>query len=66
VLFGELYARHDRAIEDLRKAFVGATAKIHDALDERQRARLADLIESGPRFGGGGFGRGFYRSRWSW
>jgi hypothetical protein len=59
VLFGELYARHDRTLEDLRKAFVGAGARIHDALDERQRARLADLIEAGPgawrrpRFGGG-------------
>ncbi|HVR60464.1 MAG TPA: hypothetical protein VMU50_01120 [Polyangia bacterium] len=61
VLFGELYARHDRALEALRKAFVGATAKVHEALDERQRARLADLIESGPRVG-----RGFYRPRWSW
>jgi hypothetical protein len=46
-LFGELYARHDRALEELRKAFVGAGAKIHDALDERQRARLADMIEAG-------------------
>ncbi len=58
VLFGELYARHDRALEELRRSFVGATAKVHEALDERQRARLADLIESGPR--------GFYRPRWSW
>lgn len=66
VLFGELYARHDRAIEELRKAFVGATARIHEALDERQRARLADIIESGPRWGGGGWGRGFYRSRGNW
>jgi hypothetical protein len=48
VLFGELYARHDRELEDLRKAFVGAGARVHEALDERQRARLADLIERGP------------------
>jgi hypothetical protein len=47
VAMGELYARHDRALEELRKAFVGAGAKIHDALDEEQRARLAKLIESG-------------------
>jgi hypothetical protein len=58
VLFGELFARHDGALTDLRKAFVGMGARIHDALDERQRARLADLIESGPgawrpRFRGG-------------
>jgi hypothetical protein len=49
VLFGELYARHDRGLEELRKAFVGAGAKVHDALDERQRARLADLIEAAGR-----------------
>jgi hypothetical protein len=50
VLLGELYARHDRSLEDLRKAFVGMGARIHDALDDRQRARLADLIEAGPGF----------------
>lgn len=66
VLFGELYARHDRAIEDLRRAFVGATAKVHEALDEKQRARLADIIESGPRFFGRGWGRGFGRRHGSW
>jgi len=56
VLLGELFARHDRALEDVRKAFVGFMAKTHDALDEQQRARLADLIEKGPRFWRGGFG----------
>lgn len=48
VLLGELFARHDTALENLRKAVVGALAKTHLALDERQRLRLADLIESGP------------------
>jgi hypothetical protein len=48
VLFGELFARHDSALTDVRKAFIGMGARIHDALDEKQRARLADLIESGP------------------
>jgi len=56
VLLGELFARHDRALEDVRKAFVGFMAKTHDALDEEQRARLAELIEKGPRFWRGGFG----------
>jgi hypothetical protein len=69
VMFGELFARHDRSLEELRKAFVGAGAKVHDALDERQRARLADLIEQGPwgwrRGGGGGWGgRGGWGRRW--
>jgi hypothetical protein len=50
VLFGEMFARHDAALEALRKAGVGAIAKVHDALDERQRARLADMIEAGPGF----------------
>ncbi len=56
VLLGELFARHDRAIEDVRKAFVGFMAKTHDALDQEQRARLAELVEKGPRFWRGGFG----------
>jgi hypothetical protein len=54
VLFGEMFARHDAALEQLRKASVGAMAKVHDALDEKQRARLADLIERGPGFFRGG------------
>jgi LTXXQ motif family protein len=52
VLFGELFARHDEALEKGRKAFIGAAAKIHDALDERQRERLADIVERGPRWWG--------------
>jgi hypothetical protein len=48
VLFGEMFARHDAALDTLRKAAIGAVAKVHDALDERQRARFADIIESGP------------------
>jgi hypothetical protein len=55
VLFGEMFARHDAALEKLRKAGIGAVAKVHDALDERQRARFADLIESGPGAFRGGF-----------
>lgn len=47
---GELFARHDGAIEAARKDLVGAIAKVHDVLDERQRARLADLIERGGPF----------------
>jgi hypothetical protein len=50
VLLGELYARHDRSIENARKALVGFMAKVHDALDEEQRGRLAELVEKGPRF----------------
>jgi Spy/CpxP family protein refolding chaperone len=67
VVMGELYARHDTAIETLRKAFVGTAARIHDALDEKQRARLADMIESGPRaFFGRWPGGGYARPAWSW
>jgi hypothetical protein len=54
-LFGEIFSRHDVAIEELRRAVVGALARAHEALDERQRARLADLVQDGPF--GGGFGR---------
>jgi len=54
VLFGEMFGRHDAALESLRKSAVGALAKVHDALDDKQRARLAELIESGPGFFRGG------------
>jgi Heavy-metal resistance len=65
-LFGELFARHDGAIEELRKAFVGMGAHIHDSLDERQRARLADLIEAGPGRWGRGWRRGGGDAAMSW
>jgi len=51
VSLGEQFARHDTVIEDARKAFVGLVAKLHDALEPEQRARLADLLDRGPRFG---------------
>jgi hypothetical protein len=50
---GEVSAKATAAAESMRSATAGALGKIHDALDERQRNMLADLIESGP----GGFGR---------
>lgn len=46
---GELFARHDSALDGLRKAFVGMTIKVHETLDDDQRERLARLIEAGPR-----------------
>jgi hypothetical protein len=49
-LLGDVFARHDSAIEALRKSAVGAFAKVHEALDEGQRQRVADFIESGPGF----------------
>jgi hypothetical protein len=57
-MLGELFARHDAAIEAMRKAVVGALARIHDALDEQQRARLADFLERNPDFFGGTEGHG--------
>jgi uncharacterized membrane protein len=59
VLLGELFARHDTAIEAMRRAVMGALAKVHVVLDEKQRDHLADLIESGPGF----FRRGSSRRR---
>ncbi|MBK9259764.1 MAG: periplasmic heavy metal sensor [Polyangiaceae bacterium] len=53
---GELFARHDASLDALRKAAVGALAKTHEALDEEQRRRFADMIE---RAGGFGFRGGW-------
>lgn len=38
---GELFARHDELLGGARKAVVGALARIHDALEPRQRESLA-------------------------
>lgn len=57
----EAWVRHDGAFEASRLAISSALQRVHEALDERQRAILADLIESGPRAFRGGFRRG----RWA-
>lgn len=46
-VMGESFGRQDEQLLELRKAFVGALANVHDVLDERQRRRLADMIERG-------------------
>ncbi len=51
---GELFARHDDRLRAFREQLVGSLARVHDALDEQQRERLAGLIESGPRAYSGG------------
>jgi uncharacterized membrane protein len=55
-VMGNAFARHDDHLEKLRKAVTGALAKVHNALDERQRARLAEWLDAsggfGPFFGG--------------
>jgi hypothetical protein len=67
---GALFSKHDDAIDGVRKAFVSAMQKVHDALDERQRKILADIIEAGPGGffgggrGGGGGPWGGYRGGW--
>jgi hypothetical protein len=53
----EAWIKHDRGLEAIRLAISTQLGLIHEALDERQRKIVADLIESGPswrgRFGGG-------------
>jgi hypothetical protein len=53
---GGAFARQDETIAQVRRAVTGALAKVHDALDARQRARLAEIMAQGPR-GFGAFGR---------
>ncbi|WP_394822674.1 Spy/CpxP family protein refolding chaperone [Pendulispora albinea] len=52
VALGGATARVEHGIDTMRRAGIDAFAKIHEALDERQRGRLADLLQHGPR----GFG----------
>jgi len=58
----DAYARQDEGITKLRKAASEALAKVHEVLDDRQRLRLAELLESGP--GWAGMSGGPYR-RWA-
>lgn len=41
--------RPDEALDKVRTAFVDGIAKIYSALDPKQRARVADWLEKGPR-----------------
>lgn len=53
----EVFGRHDAALDNVRRAAVDALRKVHEALDERQRKLLGDLVESGPH-GFGHYGHG--------
>jgi hypothetical protein len=41
--------RQDGVLSELRATLAAQLARVHEALDERQRRDLADLIELGPR-----------------
>ena len=43
-----VFAKHDEVIEKLRASLVHAADQVHGTLDEQQRRKLADMIESGP------------------
>jgi uncharacterized membrane protein len=43
-----VFAKHDEVIEKLRVSVLTSVDKVHSTLDEQQRRRLADMIESGP------------------
>jgi hypothetical protein len=53
----EVFGRHDAALDKLRTGGVEALRKVHEALDERQRKILGDLIDSGGLYGYGWHGR---------
>ncbi|HEY6462884.1 MAG TPA: periplasmic heavy metal sensor [Polyangiaceae bacterium] len=47
----ETFARHDRALAQLRVAFVETVKKVSETLDERQRKQVADFLQRSSRFG---------------
>jgi hypothetical protein len=53
----EAFTRQDAALETMQKALFEALAKVHEALDPRQRREVAEMLERGPRawsrWGGG-------------
>jgi len=52
----DIFVRHDTVISETRRKAVEAVGRIHEALDDEQRAHVADIIEHGA-----GHGRGY---RW--
>lgn len=50
VAVGTATAQIEAVMDSMRKAAIDAFAKVHEALDERQRGMFADFIENGPRF----------------
>jgi hypothetical protein len=48
---GEVFARHDEALRHLREVATSAMARVHEALDEKQRIALAGMLENGMRRG---------------
>lgn len=59
-VMGDAFARQDASLETMQKALFDALQKVHDALDERQRRELADMMERGVGFFGR-FNQGPYR-----
>lgn len=53
-LLAQVFGKHDALLTRLRAAWLRTTHQVHATLDDRQRAKLADLLESGP-FGYAGF-----------
>lgn len=43
-VMGEVFARHDERIEQIRRTVVGALTKIHEVLEPVQRERLASML----------------------
>jgi hypothetical protein len=69
----ETFAKQRAHLETLEESVIGHLGKIHEALDERQRGALAELVQDGPRrsmrgcgYGpfhhGGDDGRGAWRT----
>jgi hypothetical protein len=64
----DAFARQDGLLVELRESLSNVMKTVHDALDERQRKILGDILEGGGgdwRWRGGGFGGGPYRQAWA-
>jgi hypothetical protein len=48
-----LFEKHDGLLNGLREELLGGLSRVHEALDERQRRELAEIIEDVGRFGRG-------------
>ena len=47
-MLDRVFAKHDELLEKLRASLLDSAERVHTTLDEQQRKRLADMIESNP------------------
>ena len=57
----QAFTRQDAAMEEIQRTILVELSKVHEALNERQRKEVAELLEHGFGWGRHGYGHASYR-----